>query len=421
VVNWFDEYSEEPYVKRNFFANTFDGALYSFAMSFVSLSTVMPVFVKNVTGSNIFVGLIPVLWTLGFNFPQILMANYVRRLPFKKPLLILTALGQRLPWLFLAIFSFLFIGEIPHWLQVSIFFILFILAAVCGSINLPGWFDLVAKVTPVRLRGRLFASRSLIGALLGITGGLTVKFVLDNYSFPQNFAILFLTAFVIMMISYALLFVIKETQPNSHKERIPYPEFFRRIPALLKSQKNYRNYLVADALLISSLMADAFYALNGIEKFSLNEASAGTFTIVMMGSTIIGNLLFGYIADRKGHKINLMLASLSAASAALVALFAPTVFTYYFVFVFAGFTITLIQMSRLTIIAELCAEEDRPSYVAITNMITSPFILFGLGGGWIANQFGYNTVFIIAGIFALSSTFWFGRKVIEPRIHLAKN
>ncbi len=162
-------------------------------------------------------------------------------------------------------------------------------------------------------------------------------------------------------------------------------------------------------------MADAFYALNAIEKFKLNEAYAGIFTIIMMTSIILGNIVFGFIADKKGHKINLMLAALSGFSAAFTALIAPSVTVYSAVFIFAGFTTTLIQLSRLTIIAELCAEEDRPSYVAITNLITSPFILLGIAGGWIANHFGYAAVFILAAFFAISSSLWFGLQVKEPR------
>jgi predicted MFS family arabinose efflux permease len=218
-----------------------------------------------------------------------------------------------------------------------------------------------------------------------------------------------------MMISYVLLFFLKENTPNAQQDHIPYKEFFKRIPVLVKNQKNYRNYLIADALLISSLMADAFYILNGINKFSLSEASAGVFTIIMMSSVIVGNLLFGYLADKHGHKLNLFLAAASTFTACIIALIAPTPFLYSAVFVFAAFTITLLQLSRLTIIAELCAEDDRPSYVAITNLITAPFILFGVAGGWIANTYGYNYVFMIAGFFALMSSLWFYNRVKEPR------
>jgi MFS family permease len=406
----------DPVVKHNFVVNTLDGAFYSFAMSFVSLSTVMPVFIKNIGGSNVAVGLIPVIWTLGFNFPQVLIANYVRQKKYKKPLLIITALGQRLPWLLLGLLCWFFFNKNNTDLQLILFFACLLLAAIAGSINLPGWFDLVAKITPITLRGRLFASRSIIGAIFGILGGWIVKIVLDHYSYPVNFSILLFLAFIIMMISYSLLFLIKEKESNASINTLQNKEFFKRIPSLIIHQKNYRNFLIADSLLISSLMADAFYALYAIKKFSLSDAYAGAFTIIMMISVIFGNILFGYIADKFGHRINLMMAAGTSFSACMISLIAPSPILFYFVFVFSAFTATLLQLSRLTIIAEICAEEDRPTYIAITNLLTSPFILSGILGGLIANSFGYNYVFILAAFLSLSSFLWYLKKVKEPRI-----
>jgi MFS family permease len=73
------------------------------------------------------------------------------------------------------------------------------------------------------------------------------------------------------------------------------------------------------------------------------------------------------------------------------------------------------MVSRLTIIAEICLEDDRPTYIALTNLITAPFVLSGLFGGWIANNLGYNAVFIIAGIFAIAALIWLILMVEEPR------
>jgi hypothetical protein len=44
-------------------------------------------------------------------------------------------------------------------------------------------------------------------------------------------------------------------------------------------------------------MAGAFYSVHAIQKFSLNDSSAGTFTMVVMGGMIVGNTFFGYLAD----------------------------------------------------------------------------------------------------------------------------
>ena len=82
----FNQFPEPEDVKLNFIANLFDGALFAFGMSFVSLVTVMPVLVKKLGGSNIAIGLIPVVWILGLNFPQVLIANHTDKFPYKKNL-----------------------------------------------------------------------------------------------------------------------------------------------------------------------------------------------------------------------------------------------------------------------------------------------------------------------------------------------
>jgi MFS family permease len=72
-------------------------------------------------------------------------------------------------------------------------------------------------------------------------------------------------------------------------------------------------------------------------------------------------------------------------------------------------------ISRLTIIAELCRERERPTYVALTNMITSPFVLAGLAAGWAADRFGYEVIFIAAASVALAAALWLLALVRDPR------
>ena len=100
VKSFFKINSEQtPLVQRNFLINLFDGAIFTFGMSFVSMVTVLPVYVKQIGGSNIEIGLLPIIWALGFNIPQIMIANYTSKQPFKKKIIIFTAILQRLPWL----------------------------------------------------------------------------------------------------------------------------------------------------------------------------------------------------------------------------------------------------------------------------------------------------------------------------------
>lgn len=402
-------------IRHNFVLNVMDGAIYSFGMSLASRSTVLPVFVDRMGGGNIAIGMIPVVWFMGFHLPQILIANRARQEATKKQLVLKTALLQRMPWLVLAAITYFVVQPASPTLALALFFVAFGAAAVTGSLNLPVWFDMVAKVTPVRLRGRLFGWRMLVGSTLGVAGGFIVERVLETMAYPSSFALLFAIAFAFMMISYVFIALLREEDISEVTEKRPFRHFLGELPEILKRDRAFRNFLVADALLAMVIMAEAFYTIFAFQKFGLSEGFAGRFTIVVMASMAVGNVLFGYLADHVGHRLNLVLMALATIVACGVALVAPTVEVYYLVFIGGAFTYGLQHISRLPLIAELCSDRDRSTYVALSNVVTAPFVLSGLAGGWLANALGYHAVFIVTAFIALIAAVWLLVMVPEPR------
>jgi MFS family permease len=401
--------------ERNFIANVLDGAFFSLAMSLVSIQTVLPVFVKNIGGGNIAIGLIPVVWIFGFSFPQVFIASYTQRQSRKKALLLKTAIGQRIPWLLLAILSFFVLGHVSTGVALLLFFILYALAAVGGSLNLPVWFDLIAKLTPVKARGRLFAARAVTGSVLGILGGAVAAWVLGAMHYPESFTLLLFLSFLTMIVSYLFLTRLREESDSVAGTGRPDWTYILSLPRILRTERNFRNFLIGDAMLTSSTMANGFFAVHALQKFSLADAAAGTFTIAIMASMIGGSLFFGPLADRFGHRLNLQVSSLATLAACLVALLAPSAEVYVAVFIFSAANVASAGISRLPLIAELCPESQRATSVALANMVTSPFVLFGIVAGWIANVLGYNAVFLMAGLCAIAAFVWIGTMVAEPR------
>lgn len=402
-------------IRRNFALNVLDGAVFTFGLAFAARTTVLPVFVKNIGGGSIAISLIPVLWILGFNLPQIAIANFSGRVSPKKPLLLKTALIQRAPWLILAVATFLWMDDLPGSAALPLFFVLFGLAAVGGSINLPVWFDVVSKVTPVRMRGRMFALRAVFGGVLGILAGWIVERVLATWAFPESFGLLFGLAFGAMMISYTFLVLLVEGNRDAPKERLRYGTYLRSLPTILRREANFRNFLIGESLLIAATMVEAFFIVDALDSLDLSERYAGVFTIIVMSSMVVGTLLFGYVADRWGHRINLVISSAWMLAACAAALLAQSVLIYAIAFVASALTLGLRTISRLPIIAELCREEDRPTFVALSNVLTAPFVLAGLAGGLMANIYGYDVVFAGAGMLSLAACLWFGLMVQEPR------
>ncbi len=406
---------EPRVVRRNFVLNVVDGAVFAFGLGFASRSTVLPVFVKNIGGEGIAISLIPVLWILGFNIPQIAIANYVGHVSPKKPLLLKTGLVQRLPWLLLAVVTFLWIEGLPPAIALPLFLVLFTLAAAGGSLNLPVWFDIVSKITPVRLRGRMFALRTVIGGALGILAGWIVERVLATWTYPDSFGLLFGLCFAAMMISYVFICLLDEGNRVLPKKTLRYREYLRSLPRILRKETNFRNFLIGESLLVAATMVEAFFVVDAIQSFGLPDSYAGRFTAIIMFSMVVGTLLFGYLADRWGHRINMVLSAAFMIVACVAALMAGSVAVYYVVFVAAALTLGLRTISRLPIVAELCGEEDRPTYVALMNVVTAPFVLAGVGAGWMANVYGYDAVFVGAVVLSMAACGWFGLMVEEPR------
>lgn len=407
--------TENPVLRRNFVLNIIDGGVFALGMSLISHQTILPVFVKNIGGTNIAVGMIPVLWMIGFHFPQIFFAHLAQRLSYKKKLMLETGFIQRIPFLILALFTFFIIADIPAGYALFVFFLMFTIAAIGGSVHLPVWFDLISKITPVTTRGRLFGYRAIVGGILGIGGGWLAMMILDSVSYPANFASLFLLAFIIMMISFYALTKLKEEHPTTLSAHQNLKQNIRNIPSILLHEHNFRNFLIADAFIIIGATANAFYTVHAFDKFSLTDSYAGIFTMVMMISTIISSFIIGSLADNFGHRINLIISSLVTVIACIFALTAANVYIYLVVFIISAFTINVTIISRLTLVVEMCTDSERPTFIALTNMITSPFVLSGILGGWLANRMGYDILFYGAGLSAAIATLWLLFKVREPR------
>ena len=64
----------------NFSVNAADFALYILALSCASRLTILPAFVRKLTSSNLIIGMIPAINTLGWLLPQIISARYIERL-----------------------------------------------------------------------------------------------------------------------------------------------------------------------------------------------------------------------------------------------------------------------------------------------------------------------------------------------------
>jgi MFS family permease len=401
-------------MKYNFIFNTIDGALYSLGMIFIAFNTIFPVFLKKLGGTNFLISLIPFITIAGSSLPQLFAAHYIKGLKKKKSYVLFWGWLQRLPWLFIGISCITFGKNSPQSIIV-ISLLMYIVFAIASGFVGPAWFDLFSKVTPISIRGRSLSIRAIIGQLFGILGAIIAASIIGRVAFPFNYSILFFTAFILVALSIVSLSFVREPEDKTASRDKDFLSFLKSVPEVLKGNKDFRNFIFSRAFYELSISAAAFYAVYGIKHFDLSDSYAGIFTTISSITYVAINFLLGYIGDKKGHKLNLMIGLVSLIAASVMAIITNNIFFYSIIFILTAVSQSAKDISVNSITVEFCKSKDRATYIALSSLIMIPVSLIVLAMGTIADLFGYTYLFGITIISSLIATFILNYKVKDPR------
>jgi len=402
--------------RRNFLVNALDGASYWFGFSFITPTIILPLYVSHFTNNPLIIGLIPFINTAGFFLPQLFTSNFVERAPRKKVFPVnLGFFTERLPVFFLAPSAYFLAINQPIWALV-IFFLLY--TWYCGGAGLiiVGWQDMIAKIFPVDKRGRFFGITNFIGNGSGILGALAVTFVLSKFAFPLGYVFSFTAAAILVFLSWCFLSLTREPAVYSHKPPISQLEYLRSLPEIMRKDRNFMKYLAAQIVYSLSGMATGFLIVYTAKTWNLPDSQAGGFVIAMQVGQSVSNLFFGFLADRKGHKLSLEISLLLNVLSLVLAILAPSPAWFYPVFFLRGAVLAGTMISGISIVYEFTGAENRPTYIGLANTI--PGVVGSLApliGGWLAGAVSYQWMFILSAIIGTISLGLLRFTVREPR------
>ena len=160
-------------------------------------------------------------------------APYVAPLPRKLPYLLRMTIGERMAWPILAVCCVLLAPSYPE-IMLVLTAILTAIMGLAGGLCLPAWMDIVARVTPLRMRGKLFGWSGAVSGLLGVIGGLGAERVLATYAYPYNFAACFAAASICLFISFLGLVAIREPIATERPASVPLSTYIGQLPGLLR-------------------------------------------------------------------------------------------------------------------------------------------------------------------------------------------
>src|SRR4051812_36343599 len=172
--------------RRNFVAHSLEGGLFMGGVAFLHPQTVAPRMIERLGGPDWMIAAVPILQLVGFYVPSLFLTHLLERLAFLKPFVMGLGVLQRLPYLLMGI-ALLSARETDRWVLPCVM-LTPLLSGLAGGVSITAWREYVAKSIPAPRRASLWASRFVLGGLLGVAAGQGVQLVLGQGSAAQGSA-----------------------------------------------------------------------------------------------------------------------------------------------------------------------------------------------------------------------------------------
>lgn len=394
---------ERKNLKHNIIANMGDGSIFGFAVGFASYSTVIPLFVATLTNSATLIGLIPAIHNMGWQLPQILTAKRINRMEHIKPYVVMMTIQERLPILGLAIVGLL-IPIIGKTAAIILTFTLLIWQGLGSGLTANAWQIMISKVIPGEMRATFYGFQAAGANFFASIGAVAAGVILSKIGPPFDFATCFFIASGLYVISWFFLNATREPLRQPLEDPVNLTPLWTDVKRILKSDHQFRNFLISRIISQFGMMAFAFYTVYAVKILKMDTITIGVMTSILMITQVVANPTLGRLADKWSRKWVLVLGGITAVASAVFALIIKDAALFSLVFILNGVANTCFWTIGLAISLEFGQESNRPTYVGMSNSLIAPStILAPFLGGLLADGFGYPITFVVSAILGMIS------------------
>lgn len=404
-------------LKHNLTVNLADGATFGMALGFASFGTILPLFVASMTDSAMLIGLVPAIHSAGWLFPQLFTASHVSRLRQYKRTVLLMTIHERVPFLGFALVSLLlpFMGMN---IGLAVTFLLLTWQGLGGGFTANAWTSMISKIIPPDSRGTFFGMQAGLANLFISISAIGAGYLLEALAPPWDFAVCFFIASIFFAVSWFALAATRE--PIDTEKVIPEEKthFWDDAKKVLSRDKNFDWFLSARILSQFATMGFSFYIIYALREFNMTEVVAGYLTATLTISQTIANIGMGWIGDRVGHRVMLIIGASAAVLSAILAWNAASIAWFYPIFLLTGMANVSIWTIGMTMTVDFGSEAERPIYIGLSQTLTAPAtIIAPILGGWIVDRAGFIPTFTISAILSLVMVGILVFLVKDPRKH----
>ncbi|MGN6517688.1 MAG: MFS transporter [Rhizomicrobium sp.] len=399
---------------RNFAGHFLHGTLGLTGFRLINTPTFVPAYLHLLSGSDAITGLGLALQQLGGMISPIAGATAIEHRRYVMPVTMTLGTLMRMQVLGLAVAGWFLSGKT---LLVAIIAFLFLYGLFSGWQNVAFQY-LLAKVIPISRRGRLQGYRNMVGgliaALLSYAAG---RYFVGPNLFGNGYGVTFMTAFFLTSMGlFAIYVMMKEPELPTLRPRMRTMERLWEAPGIFRSDKGFRNFMIARTVAISGRMATPFYIIYAAHTVSLSGATIGVLSFAYLIADTMTNLAWGHLADRSGFRSSFIGALIIWICATLLLMSVHTLPFFVIAFFGLGAANSGYQMSAQNIVFEFGHRDEMAMRLALSNTAESSMAALGpLVGGIVAGAFGYHAVFGISAALLVAALILMVVLVEEPR------
>jgi MFS family permease len=390
--------------KRNYLLLFTDSVLFTNAMTFLSINAVITYFLAHLGASTFEIGLANSLVSVGAFISQPLFAKQAMNLSSKLKTFVLTLFTQRIFFMLFVVTIPIYAVSNPH-ATVIIFLICWgIFSFFIGSYS-TFYMSLFAKMISEKQRGRLKGYSGGIGNLLALGSAYFIALILEHVEFPYNYTLLFAIGAVLLLLDVLTFALMHEEPDQITRFEINYFQYFKSIPNIFSENKRFKSIVTAFSFMVISQVSLAYYALYAIRSFHAEGTQIALFTAITGIVNIVGNVVFGILSDKIGHRGILIISAFCGCLAGVLAVFIPSLWIVYAAFALSNLSLCGYNLSSGILIIDNVQREQLPMYISVNTVFTLVLSsVVTLGGSFLVEYLSFYSVFGIAAIAGLISS-----------------
>jgi len=265
---------------------------------------------------------------------------------------------------------------------------------------------LLAKVIPTRRRGLLQSLRNLFGGQ--VSAGLAYvagRYLIGGNVFGNGYATTFILAAILTSLGLtALAILMREPEPPTVKPRARTWDRMREFPQLLRADRGYFFFMIAQTCATAGRIGVPFYVLFAAHVMPLTGPhggqNLGLMSLVLFEGDSLSNMVWGLIGDRAGFRASFIGSMALWVASTVVLLMAAAPLAVLVAFAGLGAAQAGFQMSSQTMVLEFGARDDVPMRLGLSQTAQGLMNTVGpMAGGVVAWLAGYAPVFVISIVF----------------------